>query len=162
MSTAINNALSAKVLEEYVMPGWEGRQPVRPLYAAGKLFDWFDNEPRLFDRRLGIGGRDRSEHLLQFLNDMRCDDPLRASDLKRVEPTRSRVWKLHPQGLRIYGWFCEPGVFVAIEGALVEDTKNGSGLNNVKRKAVETFASKHGLENTMLKGDHRAIIHGQN
>jgi len=135
---------------------------VRPLYVAPGLFDWFDNEPRLFDRKLRIGGRERGEHLMQFFNDMRCDDPLRASDLRRVLPALSRVWKLHPQGLRIYGWFCEPGVFVAVEGAIVEDTKGGTGLNDAKRKAVEAFADRHGLRDTMMKGDHRAVIHGQN
>lgn len=156
--TTIAKAVQSGILEEFMLPPWELRDAVRPLYAAPEFFEWADGTASLVDARRAIGRRLLHEHMEAMFSDFRCAERPGGGDLRRIRPNNFRVWKMHPPGLRIYGWFHRPREFVAITGALETETKTDRTLNDAKRDAVLTFARAHGLAETMLKGDLRAIL----
>lgn len=149
------------VLELVQLPPWEGREPLRPLYAAPEFFEWADATAFLVDEANKVGDRTPHEHMEQMFAEFRCSERPAGGDLHRVMPTKHGVWKMQPAKLRIYGWFHTPKQFVAISGATEPDTKAIKGLNDAKLREVLEFAKRHGLEGTILRGDHIAILHAQ-
>ncbi len=111
----IASALRDKVLEEYALPEYEGRQPIRTLYVASELFDWVDVTEQLYVENWSQqhGARTRFEHLQQMFADFRCDKRPLVGDLNRVQPTRNGLWKMQCPGLRVYGWVPSANQFVA-------------------------------------------------
>lgn len=154
----IADALRLRVLEGYAMPDWERRQPTRPLYCAGTFFDEIDGDERLLSNQFKDGGRILHEQLEQMFCDFCCAIRPSAAELKRLMPTRKRVWKMHPVGLRVYGWCPGTHSFVAITYALLADTKTDRTLNDKKREEVIEFAKRHKLEGTMAPGDYSALF----
>lgn len=154
----IENAVANGLLDVYELPDWEVRQPVRTLYVAFELFDWVDSQPMLHDMKRGIGGRTLFEQLEQMLCDFRCAQSPSAGDLRRMLPTKAGIWKMHPPGLRIYGWFSSRASFVAVTAALEIDTKTDKKLNDKKRDYVRSFIVKNGLQNGVQRGDFLAIF----
>ncbi len=153
---AINNG----ILEEFALPEWEAREPLRPLRVAPGFFDWADEKPEMIDEGYSIGGRCLLDHLEQMLCDFRCAKYPAAGDLRRVMPTKHGIWKAHAPALRIYGWFCAPRRFVVVvvAGALEEETKKDKTMNSAKLDEVRSFIAENDLGKTVLRGDHRAII----
>ena len=157
----IQQAITKGALEPFALPCIETRMAQRALYVAPELYDWSDNQPELTNKTHSVGGRLLVEHLIQTLCDLRCAARPGGGDLRRLTPTRDRVWTLRPTKLRVYGWFCAPRVMVLISGALESETKLNRSLNDTMRDSVLKFAKRHELEETMMKGDLRAVIHGQ-
>lgn len=154
----IADAIKSGRLAPYLLPEWERRSPIRNLYVRPEFFDWADSNAALMDMKLGKGGRDRLEHLEQLFCDFRCSQRPGAGDLKRMMPTSDGVWKMHPYGLRIYGWFPEKGTFAVVTGALVEDTKSTKGLNDQKLDEVLSFISQNKLTGHVILGDINAVL----
>jgi hypothetical protein len=73
-------------------------------------------------------------------------------------PTKHGIWKVHSEGLRIYGWCPLLRTFAAVTAALEIDTKNDSKLNDHKLHEVREFLKKHELEQTVVHGDILAIF----
>lgn len=146
------------VLGEYRLPEWESRDPLRPLLVAPQLFDWVDSTVELYDGSIKAGGRTPLEHLEQMFCDLRCAKRPGAGDLRRVMPTKFGIWKLHPPLLRIYGWFYRPLHFAAVTGALASETKSDKSLNNKCRDIVRTFLKRNQLNETIIMGDHLAVL----
>ena len=149
----IGDTVAAGRLVLFKPPDWEKRQPVRPLWATPELITWADTTQALHDPVLGMGQRTRFEHLLQMFCDFRCSRRLHAGDIKRVMPTKNGVWKMHPFGLRIYGWAPEPNEFAAVTWATVEETKVDKRLSDAKRKEVLAFLKANGLRYCVTYGD---------
>jgi len=154
----IGDAVAAGKLVVFTVPDWETRLPIRPLWVTPELLQWADNTPDLHDLRLGVGGRTMFEHLEQFLCDFRCSKQLHAGDLKRMLPNKKGVWKMHPFGLRIYGWAPAAHQFAAVTWARVEDTKADKSLNDAKRDEVLEFVRANGLLRTIMYGDINAVF----
>lgn len=142
----------------YAKPIWESRDAIREVYVTPELFDWADENPTVLSVNHGSGNRSRLEHLEQLFCDLMCATRPGAGDLRRLMPTNKGVWKLHPYGLRVYGWFPKRGVFVAVAGALLEDTKKDKSLNDRMRDKVEAFILQHGLKDVMVRGDINAVV----
>lgn len=148
-------------LVTYELPDWERRSPVRRFVYAPEIEDWFDGEPRAYDGSIKYGGRTPDEHFQQFFADFCCAIRPCVADLKRLEPTSNGIWKAHPQGLRVFGWFFTPDNFVAITAALEADLKP-KHKHHLPAKAtsyaaqntlVRNFIKKHDLGKTILPGD---------
>lgn len=156
----IDQALANGVLERYWKPDWEMRSALRSICVAPELFDWIDNTPGLLAEENFQGGRDLVEQLEQFFCAMMCDQRPSGGDLRRVMPVRLGIVKWHPPGLRVFGWYHEPGEFVAVAAAMSKDTHGPGGAARVAklRDAVWAFAEKHGLTGTVLKGEIYEII----
>src|SRR5262249_12511547 len=129
MATIVD-AVAAAVLEPFELPDWELRLPVRPLYVTPEFVDWADDSPQLHDKKLAIGGRILFEHLLLTMCEFRCAKRPQAGDLRRLIPTKNGLWKMHPPGLRLYGWCPAQHSFVIVTGALESDTKTDNKLND--------------------------------
>jgi len=68
-------------------------------------------------------------------------------------PLGSGIWKMHPPGLRLYGWFPAKKSFVAVTAALEIETKQNKGLNDQKMQQVAQFIQSHGLASSVIVGD---------
>lgn len=155
----VDEALSGGMLAEYRISSWELRLPKRKLLYAHDFFDsWADVEPRMMDISLGKGARTRHEHLETIFNDFVCAERPAGGDLRRVMPVKDGVFKLHPFGSRIYGFFSGEAEFVAVAGAIAEDTKSDKKLNDKKRNAVLKFVKQNGLETSMFKGEIYEVL----
>ena len=154
----IASAIRKGAIEVFELPTWELRQPIRPLYVALKLFHWVDNTAELYDYELAEGGRFLGEHLEQMFCDFRCAKRPPAGDLRRMIPTADGIWKLHPPKLRVYGWIPAAHSFVAVTAALESETKHDKSLNHNKMKYVRDFIKRHDLEETIIRGDVRAVF----
>lgn len=157
----ILSALREGVLDEFALPDWELREPLRPLLVAPELVDWVDSREDLHKVSAGRSSRSPYEHLVQAFCDLRCAERPGAGDLRRLTPTTYGVWKLHPPLLRVYGWFHQPLRFIAVTAAFESETKTDKKLNDRKRDEVRAFIAKHHLGDTVLSGDHRAILQPQ-
>lgn len=73
-------------------------------------------------------------------------------------PNKHGIWKLHPPGLRIYGWCPAPRSFVAVTGALESETKTDKKLNDKKRDEVRAFIKLHDVGAHIVRGDILAIF----
>jgi hypothetical protein len=147
----LSDALRRRILEGYRLPDWETRPPRRPLYVASELDQWIDGTPELLVEK--VGPRLLIEHLEQLLCDFRCSERPPAADIRRMKPTPRGILSAHAPGLRIYGWCCEPGRFIAIDAALERETKSDKTLNDRKRDNVLAFAKTNGLEGLIMKGE---------
>jgi hypothetical protein len=145
-------------LELYALPDWESRLAVRRLWATQQFWAAIDSQDDLHEIRRGDGGRSRFEHLELTFNDFRCAERIPAGDLKRVMPTRDGVWKMHPPKLRVYGWCPFKHSFVAVSFAREEDTKSDKGLNDAMLGEVRNFINRHGLQDSIERGDIRAVF----
>lgn len=154
----IPEALGSKVLEEYRLPDHESREPLRPLYVAGRFFDEVDAADDLFIERGSIGGRSQFEHLLQAFCDFRCSLRPLVGDLNRLMPTSLGVWSMHCPGLRIFGWVPAPHQFVAVNFARDEHCHKPNSIVAQCQKAVLQFARQHHLDHTISKGDRLALF----
>lgn len=160
--TTIQAALRSGVLEEFRLSEWERRDPLRPLYVAGELFDWVESNEDLHIAKWGnrTGGRTRYEHLEQMFNDFRCDVRPLVGDMNRVQPTKQGIWKMQCPGLRIFGWVPAPHSFVAVAPEFADATHGkgaGARIDELVRDTLK-FAADHGLESTIIKGDRLALF----
>ena len=155
----LEDAIGA-VIVAFEIPEWEPRQPVRPLWVTAALLSWADDKPELHDMACAVGGRTLFEHLFTMFCDFRCAEhcPAHAGDLKRMTPTKHGIWKMHPPKVRVYGWCPGQHQFIAVTAALESETKNDKKLNDKKLKEVREFIKKHGLENTVVRGDILAVF----
>ena len=124
---------------------------LRTLYVAPNLDQWVDATAELLTE--WIGPRLLIEHFEQLLCDLCCSARPVAGSVRRMMPTHEGVLSAHAPGLRIYGWCCAPGLFVAIDGALERATKSDKKLNDRKRDGVLAFAKNNGLEAIIMKGE---------
>ncbi len=154
----IESVVAAKILRPFELPTWEMRLPLWPLYVADDFFQWAKTETELDDLLYTKGGRSLREHLVQTFCDFRCSRRPPASDLRRMTPNRLGVWKMHPVGLRIYGWCPAQRSFAVVTGALESETKADKGLNDRKKKEVITFINTNKLNDTVVIGDILAIF----
>lgn len=154
----IQDILAKGELELYELPDWESRMPINPLYFPPTFGEWAVNKNELKDEALKQGGRTLLEHLEQMFCDVRCSERPAAGNLKRITPTKHGIWKLHPPGLRIYGWSPAPRSFVAVTAALESETKSDKNLNDKKRDEVRDFIKDHDLSKHVVRGDILAIF----
>ncbi len=155
----ILEAVRNGVLEPFEIPDWERRLPERMLWLTPALWDQIDNEPRAHIASAKLGGRTPYEHMDSMFTDFRCGErALGHSEIKRMNPTSSGVWEMHPPGLRVFGWCPEPHAFVAVSLAIVEDLKADSKLYDKHRDGVIAFAKAQGLSSTLTLGDYRALF----
>jgi hypothetical protein len=154
----IADALRERVLEEYRLPDWERRDPIRSLYVSPALMQWLEDKGELHEKKLKEGGRFLGEHVEQMLCDFRCAERPAAGDIRRVRPTGDGVLKMHPLGSRIFGWCPAKGEFVAVTAALKSETRADPKLNHSKRKEVLAFAKAHGLSATILRGETNELF----
>lgn len=145
-------------LKPYELPDWEARLPINPLCYTPALEKWIRATEELNDPTMKIGGRTMLEHLDQTFCDLRCSDRPAAGNLRRMMPNRHGIWKLHPPGLRIYGWCPAPRSFVAVTGALESETKTNKKLNDKKRDEVRAFIKLHDVGAHIVRGDILAIF----
>lgn len=149
----IENVVAAQILHLFELPTWESRLPLWSLYVSNDLIQWTDTKAELNSPDFSRGGRTLREHLLQTLCDFRCSKRPPAGDLRRMTPNDKGVWKMHPSGLRIYGWSPAPRTFAMVTGALEIETKQDKGLNDRKMQEVLDFIRAHDLEATIVKGN---------
>lgn len=154
----IYDVVRSRDLEEWPLPDWTTRLPIRPLYVAPELFDWVEQTPATYDGTIKKGGRTPLEHLELFFVDLRCAERPSVSDFHRMIPNREGVWKCHPPTLRIFGWCYAPFGFAPVAAALERDLKAAPELYEESKKKVLRFMLKHGLEGTVMRGDHRAVF----
>jgi hypothetical protein len=154
----VAEAIAGGILVAYELPPWEPRLPIRSLSVRPELLAWADGTPELHDKKLAIGRRTLFEHLLQMFCDFRCSERFHAGDLRRMLPNKKGIWKMHPPGLRIYGWCPQQHAFVAVTGALEKDSKTDKKLNDKKRDEVLAFIKANRLAGTVLMGDILAIF----
>ena len=152
------SVVAAKVLHPFELPEWERRLPLWPLHVADDLYNWVSAKSEMHDQAFAKGGRLLREHLVTTLCDFRCSKRPPAGDLRRLTPTANGIWKMHPPGLRIYGWFPAQCSFVAVAAALEAETKADKGLNDQKLREVRDFIRAHGLQGTVLLGDILAVF----
>lgn len=155
----ILDAARRKVIEPYEVPEWFDGLPVRPLYLAPDFWDWIDNEARAHKIESALGRRSRCEQMEIMFSEFRCGSrAIGHAELKRMTPTSGGVWKMHPPGLRVYGWCPGPHAFVAVCGAILEDVKAGKTLNDLHRDRVLDFIRTAGLASTIQLGDYLALF----
>jgi len=147
----LDDMLRTGALEPFDIPDWDGRLPIHRLYVTPALVRWVDETEAL--KLIKHGGRTLQEHLEQIFADFRCSERPAAGDLRRMVPTRHGIWKMHPVGLRVYGWCPARRTFAAVSAALEIDTKTNRGLNAAKLNEVREFIMKHHAEETIVRGD---------
>jgi hypothetical protein len=154
----IDSVIAAGHLSPFELPEWESRLAIRSLFVTPDFLDWADDTDALHDETNAIGGRTLFEHLLLMFCEFRCAPRVRYGDIKRMMPTSKGVWKMHPPGLRIYGWCPDLQQFASVDGALESETKTTKNLNDVKRNIVLAFIKQHGLGNSVKYGDFTAVF----
>ena len=132
--------------------------PERALYVAPEFWEWVDNTDALHVIENAGSRRSIFEHIEQMLSDLRCASrPPGASELRRLMPGSEGIWKLHPPGARLYGWFPVPGVFVVVSGATEAETKSDKGRNDAELEKVRAFIKARGFSAFVTMGDYRAV-----
>lgn len=154
----LEDAIYKGYLEVVPLPDWEARQPIRMLYATPTFLDQIEQDQKLHDEKLSEGGLTLYEHLWQRMSDFRCSNVAGCGDLLRVMPSRKRVWKLHSNGLRIFGWAPAPHSLALVCYELASVTHTTKGLADKLREEVITFVQEHQLLGTMQKGDYLAVF----
>lgn len=155
----ILDAVRREVLIPYEVPDWYDGVPVRPLYVAPQLWDWIDNEARAHKIESSLGRRSRYEQMEIMFAEFRCGPrALGHAELKRMTPTANGVWKMHPPGLRVYGWCPSPHAFVAVKAAILEDVKADKKLSDSHRDDVLDFIQHAGLSSSIALGDYIALF----
>jgi hypothetical protein len=141
--------LRANVLQSFDIPAEVDRLPIRPLHLTMELCNWIDGP--LYQDKTKIGGRTLYEHLEQFFIEFRCDIQLHAT-LRRMMPNTKGIWKMHPPGLRVYGWVPAPHSYIAVCAAFSADTHSDKSLNGKYRDEVRDFIRQHHVTE-ILYGD---------
>jgi hypothetical protein len=156
----IADCIRSGVLVEFAMPDSDHREPRRKLFVAESLFDWIDGTERLYDRNWSkqSGGRTMAEHLERTFADFRASRFPLVGDLKRVQPDKKLVWKIHSPGLRIFGWVPQAHQFVCVTADFVENTHGPGSTVKLKISQVLDFANRHQISATMQRGDHIALF----
>ena len=154
----LDDIIENGTLELFEVPDWQSRLPIHRLYVATELIEWIDAKKELHSKRFAQGGRTLFEHLEHTFCDFRCSERPPAGDLRRMTPNNQGIWKMHPVGLRIYGWCPAHCTFVAVTAALEMETKKDKRLNNKKLDEVKKFIEKHDVEQTVVMGDILAIF----
>lgn len=154
----ITDIVEAGHLELFELPEFESRLAINPLYYAGEFRRWIEVTTELRDPALRVGPRTMLEHIEQTLSDFRCSHRPSAGDLRRMMPNKHGIWKLHPPGVRLYGWCPAPRTFVVVTGALELETKTNKKLNDEKRDEVRNFIRDNHLSNHVLIGDVLAVF----
>ncbi len=158
----IDNMIASGALKLFDLPSWETRLPLWPLYIATEFEEWANLTPELVNPAEKIGGRFLVEHLAQCLCDFRCSRRPPAGDLRRMMPNKKGIWKLHPPGLRLYGWCPKPQSFVVVTGALEIETKKNKKLNDDKLLQVVNFIKTNKLQACVVIGDINAVFPPEN
>ena len=154
----IADALRSSILETVPVPEWEQRLPIRPLYASPDFLDKIEEDAVLFDLKHAQGGRTLYEHLWQRLSEFRCARRPGSGDIHPVMPNHKGIWKMHSNGLRLFGWAPATHALALVEYALADETHSVKGLVARKREAVLAFIKTHGLTQTMMKGGYLEIF----
>jgi hypothetical protein len=154
----IDTAVATGILEVVPLPPWETRQSIRPLWATPSFLDLIEDAPEFHNEKNLIGRRTLYEHLWQKFSDFRCSQRPSPGDLHTMMPTKKGIWKMHPPGLRVYGWCPGKHSFVAVTYALEGDTKTDKTLNDKKRDAVLKFIHQHGLAETVKYGGYLEVF----
>lgn len=151
--------LKAAGLELFELPDWELRLPIRQLWIAPGFWTWFDGDD-LHDEEAKIGGKTLAEHIEQLFCDIRCSERPAAGDLRRMVPNAKGIWKLHPNGTRLYGWGAKEECIVVVTGAIESETKDKTkgNVNDQKRDEVLAFIKASGLQRHMIYGDILALF----
>lgn len=153
----IANIVQTKIVEVYQLPSWEPRLPLRQLWVAYQFWDWVENTIELHDDSFKSGGRTLFEHMEQIFCDFRCSKRIGAGDIRRMVPNVDGIRKMHPVGLRIYGWAPEKDSFVAVTGTLESVTKRDKMTNDNKMKCVLDFIKSNNLKHTVTQGDNSVV-----
>lgn len=152
------HAVRSGHLERFDVPEWYHGIPVRPLYVAPEFWSWVDDEDALHVVPRDGSRRTIYEQVEIMLADLRCAArPPGAHELRRLTPNKKGIWKLHPPGARLYGWFPAPGTFVLVSGATEADTKADKGRNASEVDKVEAFIRARGFGAFITLGDYRAV-----
>ena len=146
------------MLEVVPIPEWDERLPIRCLYATPEFLDQIEEDKRLHDSALAIGRRTLYEHLWERMSDFRCGESAGCGDLLRVIPTQKRVWTLHANGLRLYGWAPEKRALALVNYALEAETHSIKGLVAQRREDFLGFIVRYALNDTMQIGDYLAVF----
>ena len=157
MST-IDRAILSGALLEYRVAGDETREQVRPLYYAPEFEEWVEDEERLEARTHYQHGLSLAEHIEIRLADLVCENPLHRHGIFSVDPTYQSVWKVSAEGVRLFGWFCKPDIFVLVTGALKTDLKQNADLHQDHVTRVANFRKRHGLDDAVIKGDVPEVL----
>ncbi len=154
----IERMIATKILHPFELPSWEGRLPLWPLYVSDDFSKWARAKKELDDPLFARGGRSLREHLTQAFCDFRCSRRPPAGDLRRMTPNSRGIWKMHPVGLRIYGWCPALRSFAVVAGALESETKANRSLNDQRLRDVLTFINANGLGDSVIIGDILAVF----
>ena len=158
MATLLDALRPGGGLELVPIPDWEQRQAIRPLYATSDFLDRIETDPVLHDPKRMIGDRTLYEHLWERMTDFRCAERPGCGDLHLVIPVTKGVWKLHPVGLRVFGWAPHLHGLALVDYALADDTHKTKGLVAAKRETVLQFIRSYSLEETLLKGSYLEVF----
>jgi hypothetical protein len=145
-------------LERVPLPDWEDRQPIRLLYATPDFLDDIETDGVLHDPELAIAELTLYEHLWQRMSDFQCLERPGCGDLHLVMPVTKGVWKIHPNGLRVFGWAPAKHSLALVCYALASDTHSVRGLVAKKRDEVLRFIERHGLGGTVQKGGYLEVF----
>ena len=139
------------------MPEWETRCPIRSVYVAPQFWNWVDGRDDIHE--IFSGGRSIFEHIELMLIDLRCaKKPPGADELRRMTPHPDGVYRLQPEGSRVYGWMPEKGTFVLVSADTKAAFKTDFSLYEHHRKGVVDFRRHLGLNANFLTGDYRALF----
>ena len=72
-------------------------------------------------------------------------------------PIKKSVWKMHPVGLRIFGWAPAPHSLAIVNYALSSQT-HGTGVVAQKRDDVLAFIKRHHLTQSVQKGGYLEVF----
>jgi hypothetical protein len=150
-------ALANGTLETVPVPSWDSRLPIRPLFASQDFLENIETDPVLHDPNLRIANLTLYEHLWQRMADFRCSVRPGSGDLHLVMPVEKGVWKMHPNGLRVFGWAPMKHSLVLINYALASKT-HGTSLVAEKRDEVLDFIKGNQLTATVQKGGYLEVF----
>jgi len=123
------------------------------------FLEWTDLVDDFLAEEFRTSRRSHAEHLEMMFSDYRCADRPGAGDLKRMKPTGQGVRKMHPPGLRIYGFCLKPGAaFVAVTGALEIETKRDGRVNTLKLREVRKFIRDNRLDDVVMRGNNYELF----
>ena len=153
----LQDAIAKGHLEAVPVPDWDFRLPIRSLYATPDFLDKIETDVPLHDPDLKIGELTLYEHLWQRMADFRCSERPSSGDLHLVMPVKKGVWKMHPNGLRVFGWAPAKHCLALVDYALASDI-HGTGLVAKRRDEVLKFIRQHQLEETVHKGGYLEVF----
>lgn len=158
LEATISKVVRSGHMEMFDVPEWHHGMPMRPLYVASTFWKWVDGCDALHVIPTKGSRRSIWEQIELHLAELRCAErPPGADELRRLTPTRSGIWKLHPPGARLYGWFAKPHTLILVGGATEKETKLNKSRNASEMKNVSAFIAKHDFKAHIVRGDYRAV-----